>query len=51
MEYSQLELNWYNRDLQPYAVIEKAHLNSIQCLDYNPTNAAELVSGSHDKLL
>lgn len=29
----------------------KGHSNSVECLQFNPCNANELATGSHDKLI
>ncbi|KRX01707.1 WD40-repeat-containing domain [Pseudocohnilembus persalinus] len=40
--------NWYERDLEPIKKVDKAHLNSIETISFNPTQSNQLVTGSHD---
>lgn len=39
---------WIENPLEPFFKLEKAHLNSIETLKFNPVNASEMASGSHD---
>lgn len=42
---------WYERDIDPFDQVAKAHYNSIETLSFNPAAPNELVTGSHDKLI
>ncbi|CAK82095.1 unnamed protein product (macronuclear) [Paramecium tetraurelia] len=47
----QSQENWLDNSIEPFQKFEQAHSNSIECLQFNPSNQSELATGSHDKLI
>jgi WD40 repeat protein len=38
---------WFSNEIRPTTTL-KGHTNSVECLKINPTNYANIFSGSHD---
>lgn len=44
---TELQIHERNKELVPENKL-KGHINSVECIEFNPNDNSKLVSGSHD---